>query len=291
MRRLRVNTTGAGGLELARGERPLLVVAHPGHELRLFGWLCDARPDVLVLTDGSGHSRRSRIAATDRLLRVTGAHAGPVFGDYTDRELYVALLEADAAPFVDMTAAVVEVLRRGRYRTVVADPLEGYNPAHDLCRVIVNTAINCVSRFCARAIRNYEYALTSTSDMRGSTASIVMRLPAEVRERKIAAASGYRELFAEVAAAVEREGGRAYDEEVLRKVAPDCCAQAPERIPPFYETYGRQQCAAGLYSNVIRYAEHFLPMARAVAQSVESAARPLSGISAPGCPVPAPSGP
>jgi hypothetical protein len=272
MKRLRGHTAGASELRLARGERPLLVVAHPGHELRLFGWLCEARPDVLVLTDGSGHSSRSRIEATHRMLRATGARAGSMFGDYTDRELYVALLEADAAPFIEMTAAVVSVLRRGQYRTVVADPLEGYNPTHDLCRVIVNTAINHVSRTSGRTIRNYEYALTGTVDMRGSTESIVMRLPAQVRELKIAAASGYCELFAEVAAAVERDGRRAYDEEVLRQIAANRSGEALYRIPPFYETYGEQQCAAGRYANVIRYAEHFLPMARAVAESIESVA-------------------
>jgi hypothetical protein len=271
MKRLHASTAPPSELQLRRGERPLLVVAHPGHELRLFGWLCDARPDVLVLTDGSGHSSRSRIEATDRILRLTGARAGSMFGDYTDREIYGALLEGAAAPFIEMTAAVVNVLRRGRHRTVVADPLEGYNPTHDLCRVIVNTAVNYVSRMSGKTIRNYEYALTGTADMRGSTASIVMRLPPEVRERKIAAAIGYCELFAEVAAAVEREGRRAYDEEVLLEVATNRCAEAPERIPPFYETYGEQQCAAGRYANVIRYAEHFLPMARAVAESIESA--------------------
>jgi hypothetical protein len=163
------------------------------------------------------------------------------------------------------------VLRRGQYRTVVADPLEGYNPTHDLCRVIVNTAISCVSRTSGWAIRNYEYALTGMSDMRGSAASIVRRLPAKVRERKIAAAIGYTELLAEVAAAVEREGRRAYDEEVLRKIAADSCDEAPHRTRPFYETYGEQQCAAGRYANVIRYAEHFLPIAWAVTQSIESA--------------------
>src|ERR1700687_3197739 len=93
------------------GGRALLVMAHPGHELRLFGWLCNARPDVLVLTDGSGHSGRPRIAATRGVVQVTGARAGPVFGELTDRELYVALLKGDAAPFAKLTTALASVLR------------------------------------------------------------------------------------------------------------------------------------------------------------------------------------
>ena len=36
-------------------QRAVLVVAHPGHELRVHGWLELARPTVCILTDGSGH--------------------------------------------------------------------------------------------------------------------------------------------------------------------------------------------------------------------------------------------
>jgi hypothetical protein len=66
---------------------------------------------VLVLTDGSGHSGQSRIEATRDVLQVTGARAGPVFGELTDRELYVALLRGDTAPFTQMTRALADVLR------------------------------------------------------------------------------------------------------------------------------------------------------------------------------------
>jgi hypothetical protein len=191
MKEIHGYAAGTGALQPGRGEEALLVVAHPGHELRLFGWLCSARPDVLVLTDGSGHSGRSRIEATRNILRMTGARAGPVFGEFTDRQLYVALLQADAAPFAGLTEAVAAVLRTGRYRTVIADPLEGYNPTHDLCRVIVNTAVRCVSCTSGTLIRNYEYALTGTADIRASRSAIAMRVPPEVRARKIAAAGGY----------------------------------------------------------------------------------------------------
>jgi len=269
MKRLRRYAAGADVLQAGRQGRALLVVAHPGHELRLFGWLCSAHPDVLVLTDGSGHSGRSRIAATRDVLRVTGARAGPVFGELTDRELYRALLRGDTAPFTQLTTVLARVLRQGGYRAVVADPLEGYNPAHDLCRVIVNTAVRCVSRQCGTSIGNYEYALTGTANIRGSRSALVLGVPEGIRERKIAAANSYPGLFTEVATAVEREGSRAYDEEVLRKISAKRPGDIPEELPPFYETYGERQCAAGRYAAVIRYAEHFMPMAQAVAESID----------------------
>jgi hypothetical protein len=265
MKELHRQAVVTSALQPGRGERALLVVAHPGRELRLFGWLCNARPDVLVLTDGSGNCGRARIAGTRAVLQATGARAGPVFGDFTDREIYVALLRGDAAPFTELTLALATMLRCGGYRAVVADPLEGYNPAHDICRVVVNTAIRGVSRESGVIIRNYEYSLTGTVDIRGSSSAIALRVPAEVRARKIAAASGYPGLSAEVEAAVQREGGRVYDEEVLREVTARWPDDIPGRIPPFYETYGEQQCVAGRYATVIRYAEHFMPMARAIA--------------------------
>jgi hypothetical protein len=128
-----------------RNERPALVIAHPGHELRLFGWLCDARPDVFVLTDGSGHSGPPRIESTRRLLETVGARPGALFGSYTDRQIYRGFLGGDPSIFVDMTTALTRSLQRGRYSMVVVDPFEGYNPGHDLCSVVGNVATRSVA--------------------------------------------------------------------------------------------------------------------------------------------------
>src|SRR5215470_12779269 len=79
--------------------RAALVLAHPGHELRVHGWLEAARPLVFVLTDGSGHSDRGRLASTTRVLEQAGAERGPLYGRLTDRALYGALLAGDHALF------------------------------------------------------------------------------------------------------------------------------------------------------------------------------------------------
>ncbi|MSQ47696.1 MAG: hypothetical protein EXR78_04785 [Deltaproteobacteria bacterium] len=55
-----------------------LVIAHPGHELRLHGWLQHARPWVSVLTDGSGHADHSRLDSTTTLLHDVGARLAEV---------------------------------------------------------------------------------------------------------------------------------------------------------------------------------------------------------------------
>ena len=62
--------------------RTILFIAHPGHELRVHGWLEAMAPEVWILTDGSGHSGRSRIDSTTRVLEPTGAVPGPVYGPH-----------------------------------------------------------------------------------------------------------------------------------------------------------------------------------------------------------------
>ena len=40
--------------------------------------------------------------------------------------------------------------------------------------------------------------------------------------------------------------------------------------PPYYETYGAQQVAAGRYAHVLRYASHFRPCAEAILRHGDS---------------------
>ena len=47
-------------------QRPLLFSAHPGHELRVYGWLKQTKPAVCFLTDGSGADGVSRASRTTR---------------------------------------------------------------------------------------------------------------------------------------------------------------------------------------------------------------------------------
>src|SRR5205809_6166035 len=75
----------------------VLFVAHPGHELSVHGWLERARPEVFVLTDGSGGEGSARSASTARVLAACGASAGSIFGRFRDTDLYRALLESDTA--------------------------------------------------------------------------------------------------------------------------------------------------------------------------------------------------
>src|SRR3954454_11266423 len=111
--------------------RVVLVVAHPGHELRVYGWLERERPEVFVLTDGSGSSGQSRVSSTVETLRRAGARPGSVFGRFSDRELYEVVLEGRTAVFTELARELAGAFVERGVEVVAADALEGYNPSHD----------------------------------------------------------------------------------------------------------------------------------------------------------------
>src|SRR5215471_18546086 len=117
-----------------------LVISHPGHELRLFGWLGLARPSVFVLTDGSGRSGVSRISRTTKILNSAGINPGGIYGRMTDRAAYDALLNRDFDVFTKLAKELSQWFERMGVGYVVADAVEGYNPIHDVCRMVASTA-------------------------------------------------------------------------------------------------------------------------------------------------------
>ena len=247
-----------------RCSRPLLVIAHPGHELRLVAWLNKAHPDVVVLTDGSGGDGQPRVDATQRIVSDGGGHACALFGAYADRQIYQAMLSGSVQLFLDMASQLITQIRLGGYHTIVRDPYEGYNPTHDVCAVLVDVAVALVWRRYGQRIRVYDFPLTPLSDFRQSNALRRYVLTDAERVHKRAIVTGYRQLEGEVNAALQREGASTYAEEVLRQLSIGGPATNQHLAPPFYETYGEGQRLAGRYTTVIRYAEHLAPIEIAI---------------------------
>lgn len=83
--------------------------------------------------------------------------------------------------------------------------------------------------------------------------------------RKFGAALGYRAMRAEVERALQRFGPSAFRYERLRPAADPRPLAERLPVPPSYETYGERQVAAGHYREVLRFREHFLPLAEDLA--------------------------
>lgn len=245
-----------------------LVVAHPGHELRLYHWLEIARPLVFVITDGSG-SGRSRIHSTIEVLGTSGCTAGSIMAAFTDHEIYRMMLNGSVDPVVAMTLDLADSLIEHDIRSVVADACEWYNPTHDLCSAMASLAAERAGLATGRRMARYEYAVTEASSGAGET----LELDDAALARKIAAAQRCEALNLEVESLIARIGVDALRREVLRPVATAVGSPKPAS-KPFYETHGEKRVAAGQYRSVIRYEQHFRPFVEKLIAAVRATAAP-----------------
>jgi hypothetical protein len=170
--------------------QPALIVAHPGHELMVHGWVEETRPRVSILTDGSGRSGSSRIASSEEVVRVARADAGRVWGAVSDQDVYQGLLRGDAGMFVEFAVRLGDDLAELRPPYVAGDAREGFNPTHDICRMIIDAAVRRARRTGAE-IGNYAFFLLAPHDRCPEhlrTTAILKTLSDEQLERKLAAA-------------------------------------------------------------------------------------------------------
>jgi hypothetical protein len=140
-------------------ESPALVVGHPGHELRVFGWLQALRPVLHVISDGSGRGGPARTETSVGLAERSGARRGALFGQISDAQIYAALLDGDVPLFKDLLQRLLTAMLDDGIDVVAGDAAEGYNPTHDLCRALIDAAVISAWRTRRVAIADYEFAL------------------------------------------------------------------------------------------------------------------------------------
>lgn len=251
-----------------------LVIAHPGHELRVHHWLECVKPETFVLTDGSGRSTVSRLLSTTQILQRVQATHGSLYGRFSDRELYTALLQHNTKLFTDSVEELATAFVERAIEYVVGDALEGYNPGHDVCRLLINAAVARANQNGSRSIANFCFSLVNLpsayperpdASAPFKTPVVSLQLDDAALARKLAAAQAYPELAQEVNGAIKTMGLGAFQVEQLQPASqPETMLQSTE--PPFYERYGEQQVALGLYQHVIRCREHLYPLAQALDQ-------------------------
>jgi hypothetical protein len=271
--------------------RAALMIAHPGHELAVHGWLEKTRPEVFVLTDGSGRSGMSRIHSSSKILQSAGAKPGAVYGRYSEAVIYRALLEQKMDLFVSLAEELTQALIQGSFDSVAGDMAEGFNPVHDVWRMVINTAVSLVKHQTGKELINYDFSLFNRQDVHDVPGQVGARMELDASSfmRKLAAAQSYPELLPEIAAAIygkmddpifahpalkERVqkllgnlGLDAFYVEYLRQLEDWQNKEAnPVQDPPFYEVYGETLVAQGRYAAVLRYSTHLLPVADALSR-------------------------
>ena len=269
-------------MSLSDPDNHFLFVAHPGHELCVHGWLSSTQPKVFVLTDGSGHDGQSRIGSTSKVLGEVGAQPGSIYGHFTDAELYELILRRDFQPLLRIIDEFAEAIVTERPSSVAGDAIEGYNPSHDLCRLIINAAVTIASRSGWEVV-NRDFLLARPHVASTESHAVNFELDDAAFARKLRAARSFPELQSEIEAALAGEllsfrkypqlgswmnannGDRnVYRREVLRLVhANGYEEEFPDEVP-FYERYGELRVADGFYHRVIRLREHMVPLAEAL---------------------------
>jgi hypothetical protein len=237
---------------------PVLIVAHPGHELLLHHWLERARPIVCTLTDGSGNQAAGRSDRSRHVIQQAGAQVGPVFSETTDRGWYEAILAGDRQLFDQAAMRIAEMCRAMRVTQIVADAFEFYNPMHDLC--------SCLAQNVSLRLRGIQQVELLTfpierPDLMRTDASHVLELDAEALTRKFTSASEYLELSSEVARKRDDETVERFAVERLFPI--DMQRESPRYPPetPYYERVGRDRLARGIYTDLITYETHVHPLA------------------------------
>jgi hypothetical protein len=247
--------------------RAALVVAHPGHELTVYHWVERHRPLFFSLTDGSGGSAASRIASTSHLLKQLGAPTGRIYGRYPDRDVYRLLLDRRLDVFVGLAKELAAALAEAGVECVTGDAAEGFNPVHDVCRFLVDSAVAMVRRETGRAVQNYDFALDTAPGSCPATVraeALWLRLDEAAMERKLEAARAYPEMREEIEAAIQRFGRQAFAVECLRPAATRSVMARFESEAPVYERSGQIRVSEGRYHEIIRYREHVRPVCAAL---------------------------
>jgi hypothetical protein len=247
-----------------------LVIGHPGHELRVLGWVWAAKPLVAILTDGSGADGKPRIDQTTQLLNGALDRRSALYGMATDRDVYRAILEQDLEYFLALSNRLADELCEHQIECVAGDSIEGYNPTHDLSSLLIDRAVRLASCRMGVEIRHYTFPLVGAprTDLL-SAGSQHLRLTPDELMRKLASIRQYAQsaggaLQVEIDDMLQRFGEQALAEEVFDRVDIAASLSAFDDEKPFYETYGEQQVTAGKYRFVIRYQEHIAPIVRAL---------------------------
>jgi hypothetical protein len=250
---------------------------HPGHELLVAQMLQDNAATVFWITDGSGGSNSDRNAYTRQFLEAADCYCDPCSGKMDDRALYSAILSNEPALMDDVIEKLTSALTQSGGTVLLTDPMEYFNPAHDLANTIADIAIVKAGR-AGVAVTKRVYANEYPEKFDPADAVSNRNLDAAELAFKMLQLENYVPLFAEWKRL--EHAGKLSDMSTERLFADDIrLGDIPEPsktrfASAFYETYGRNAVARGLYSTCITFADHVLPFARSLVERHLGASAP-----------------
>jgi hypothetical protein len=218
-----------------------------------------------VVTDGSGATRVSRYSATRSLLEGMGCRFGFLQGGISDRAFYDLIQGGEPAPFIEFARGLASEWREEGIQVVAGDMLEGFSTTHDICRMVINAAVEKIRKE-GHLITTLEFGLESMQSLDTTSPGVIsLKLDEAAFARKRQAALALSPYLAgEVERLVAKYGKSDFCIETLRTARSPAGLSWDAPEPPFYETYGRRQVAAGHYKEAITYSSHIQPLANAI---------------------------
>ena len=232
----------------------------------MLGWVAVARPRVLVLTDGSGRTGADRLAASRQVIAAQGAEPGRLFGHASDARFYQAMLALDSGFFLEILEALAAEIETSGASLVIGDAAEGYNPTHDLCRAMIDAAVELVRGRTGRPLQNYAFALTEwETRFAGAKPPVELSLDPSAHAAKVAACRSYAQMDREVDSAIGSKGEAYFALETFWPI--EGLSALP--LDPLYDAIGADRVRSGAYSQVVHSTRHVEPLAAAIRAYVE----------------------
>lgn len=256
----------------------LLLVGHPGHELRVLGWVNQTKPNVVVLTHGDGALNQPRIADSRRILNELGV---TVRSDWvppvSDQIVYQSLLDHDNEIFAGWLEQLVDACASNGITRIVADEAEGYNPTHDLCRVLANQVVRRLSSR-GLVVENLSFPLVGhpCDPNRVPEERMRLSLSSDQLQWKHDTIRDYANRLSPILLKEVDDGFSAFG---LDAFGTECFYAGVSTAyegngaigsRPYFETYGEKRFKEGVYKHVIR-ASHLQAIAQSFCPAERSA--------------------
>lgn len=268
-----------------------LLIAHPGDELKLFGFINQAKPYLFILTDGSGRTRPATLNDTWRILNSIFPESGDIFYMMTQQDkekhgyinnylLYQEILNKQESFFAVYINQIVYNLSEKNIDYLVVNSREEYNPINELCRIMAEIAVKLVERGKGKKIMLYEFPVIKPYNEGINDGCIRINLDEELMKKKLYWISRYDSSVLDdlklnvridknaILNLKEMPGGLEEVENILLQVAPDFLKneylfpyiykESSEK--PFYEIYAERLVNSGIYMEAITYKSHILPI-------------------------------
>jgi len=245
--------------------KPAMIIGHPGHELRAFKFIKDFKPDIFIITDGSGSNNFSRINNSIKIIEKLGARYIKLFEPIPDKKIYNFILEGNISQIYYIKKVLSDHILNLKYDLIIGDSLEGFNPTHDLCRYIINSIIKDCRNIAKIDILNYSFDLDKPpNQINSNDSNILLELNDLELEQKVKAAINYPELKFEVEKVLKLYGKEAFKYEFFSKVSDLHNLKNWDNIYPQYEKYGNERVKNGLFTEVIEFEKHMKPIAHSL---------------------------